>query len=458
MTHPTPEYWSAPAARGPVEAEIILPGSKSLTNRLLLLAALGDRETVVLGALESDDSSAMRAALSTLGAGLEAITADGAPALRVTPFSLRPAPASHRVIDVNQAGTVMRFLPVVAALIEGSTDFVAHESALGRPMGPLFAALRSAGARVERLTPSGEPETGDDATTLPVRVLSAPLPDGDDPRELSFEVDSSSSSQFLSALLLGVNAQSLPARIRHTGGRIPSRAHVDMTVDTLRSFGVVVEEIGENEWRVTPGVRSPEVIRVEQDLSNAGPFLAAAMVTGGRVRVPEWPLSTTQIGDRWREILPQLGGTVELVPTSETTGTLTVTGPERLLPAEIDDAAELAPVLAALMALAEGESRLTGIAHLRGHETDRLAALAREIRALGAEAEEREDGLVIRGTRSPRAVDHQSYHDHRMATAAAVWGLAAPGPRVESIGVTAKTMPDFPALWAGLLGAGEASA
>jgi 3-phosphoshikimate 1-carboxyvinyltransferase len=450
------EWWNAPAVSGPIDAELTLPGSKSLTNRLLLLAALGDRPTTIVGALDSDDSTAMRSALVQLGAGLEETEVDGEPALHVTPLSLRPAPPEHRVIDVNQAGTVMRFIPVIAALIGGTTDFLAHESALARPMGPLFNALRSAGAHaltLSRDTAGAFTAVGDDdAATLPARIVSVEAASGaaDDTSrdELAFEVDASTSSQFLSALLLGVNAQSRPARIRHIGGRIPSRAHVSMTVETLRDFGVVVDEIGENEWRVTPGVTSPEIIRVEQDLSNAGPFLAAAMVTGGRVRVPGWPLTTTQIGDRWREILVQLGATVNLEVTSPDAGTLTVTGPERILPADIDDSAELAPVLAALLALAEGTSRLSGIAHLRGHETDRLAALAHEMTVLGAKVEETEDGLIIQGTRSPQAADHLSYHDHRMATAAALWGLVAPGTRVESIGVTAKTMPSFPEMWA----------
>ncbi|MCB4207192.1 3-phosphoshikimate 1-carboxyvinyltransferase [Arthrobacter sp. UM1] len=446
MTRERMPLWEAPSASRPVEGTVSLPGSKSLTNRVLLLAALGDRPVTVTGALESDDSLAMRHALEQLGAGFEQTTGpEGGDALRVTPVGLGPAPAAHRVIDVNQAGTVMRFVPVVAALLPGTTDFTAHSSATQRPMGPLVAALRSAGVRVD---PLGE---DDDATHLPLRVTGIGTPSG----ELSFEVDASSSSQFLSALLLGVCAQSRPARIRHRGARIPSRLHVEMTVQTLREFGAAVEETAPDEWLVTPPLRMPETVAIEPDLSNAGPFLAAAVVTGGTVRVPNWPLSTTQIGDRWRQILPQLGASVSLEadgPDAESlTGTLTVTGGERVLPAEVDDAAELAPVLAAMLALAEGESRLTGIAHLRGHETDRIAALAAEIRLLGAEAEETEDGLVLRGTASPQAADHRSYHDHRMATAAAVWGLKAPGTRVEAIGVTAKTMPDFPAAWDALV-------
>lgn len=460
MTRERMPLWEAPSASRPVEGTVSLPGSKSLTNRVLLLSALGDRPVTVVGALESDDSLAMRTALEQLGAGFEHTTGpEGGDALRVTPVGLGPAPSAHRVIDVNQAGTVMRFVPVVAALMPGTTDFTAHSSATQRPMGPLFAALRSAGAGVE---PLGEDEGA--ASHLPVRVTGIgtsaregtggqhqPAPSD----ELSFEVDASSSSQFLSALLLGVCAQSRPARIRHTGGRIPSRLHVEMTVQTLREFGVSVAETAQDEWLVTPPLRMPETVSIEPDLSNAGPFLAAAVVTGGTVRVPNWPLATTQIGDRWRQILPQLGASVSLEadgPDAEArTGTLTVTGGERVLPAEVDDAAELAPVLAAMLALAEGESRLTGIAHLRGHETDRIAALAAEIRLLGAEAEETEDGLVLRGTASPQAADHRSYHDHRMATAAAVWGLRAPGTRVEAIGVTAKTMPDFPAAWDALV-------
>ncbi|GAA1347477.1 3-phosphoshikimate 1-carboxyvinyltransferase [Falsarthrobacter nasiphocae] len=447
MTPERPAAWPAPTASGPLQARVRLPGSKSLTNRILLLSALSGEETLVLGALESDDARAMRSALEAFGARFTPSAGpDGVAALHVSPIP--PAePGARRVIDAHQAGTVMRFIPVVAALLGGQTDLLVHESARARPMGPLFAALRGIGAEIVSL------DDGDPATDhLPARI-TAPQARTE---PLRITVDSTASSQFLSALLLGACAQAAPVVVSHAGGRIPSRAHIRMTLESLREFGAEVEELAEDSWRVTPRVRSPRPMAVvEPDLSNAGPFLAAALVAGGTVQVPGWPLATTQIGDRWREILPRLGASVDLAHDDAAgagTGTLTVAGGPRILPAEIDDAAELAPVLAALMALADGESRLTGIAHLRGHETNRLAALVEEIEALGAHAEETPDGLVIRGTSAPRPALHKAWHDHRLATAAAVWGLTAPGTELDDIAATAKTMPDFPQMWAAMLG------
>jgi 3-phosphoshikimate 1-carboxyvinyltransferase len=221
-----------------------------------------------------------------------------------------------------------------------------------------------------------------------------------------------------------------------------------MTVAVLRGVGVAVDDSRPNHWVVSPGPIRAFDLRIEQDLSNAGPFLAAALATRGTVRIPNWPAPTTQVGDLWRSILTTMGATVTF-----TDGTLTVTGGPEIKGADFDETSELAPTVAALCALASGPSRLSGIAHLRGHETDRLAALVAEINRLGGDAEETSDGLVIRPAPLHGGVVH-SYADHRMATAGAILGLAVPGVEVEDIATTAKTMPDFPQLWEAMLAQG----
>ncbi|MDN5755535.1 MAG: 3-phosphoshikimate 1-carboxyvinyltransferase, partial [Micrococcaceae bacterium] len=237
---------------------------------------------------------------------------------------------------------------------------------------------------------------------------------------------------------------------RHDADSVPSLDHIHMTIATLREVGIRIDEPAPNQWLVHPGTVEAFDVAIERDLSNAGPFLAAALAAGGTVRVPDWPAETTQVGARWPEILTRMGAT-----TSYEGGVLTVNGHGTIDGIELADASELAPTVAALAALAGSESRLTGIGHLRGHETDRLAALVTEIKALGGEAEELADGILIRRPVDRGGLFH-SYEDHRMATAGAVIGLAVDGVRIEDIGTTAKTMPDFPGLWQELAATGGA--
>ena len=265
-------------------------------------------------------------------------------------------------------------------------------------------------------------------------------------------IDASASSQFVSALLLVGARFDDGLHLEHVGKPVPSLDHINMTVAVLRGAGVSVDDSVPNHWVVAPGPIRAFDQRIEQDLSNAGPFLAAALATRGTVRIPNWPAETQQVGDLWRGILASMGASVTLAD-----GVLTVTGGPEIKGGNFADTSELAPTVAALCALATGPSRLSGIAHLRGHETDRLAALVSEINRLGGDAEETSDGLVIRPARLHAGVVH-SYADHRMATAGAILGLAVEGVQVEDIGTTAKTMPDFPQLWAGMLAQGEGSA
>jgi 3-phosphoshikimate 1-carboxyvinyltransferase len=260
-------------------------------------------------------------------------------------------------------------------------------------------------------------------------------------------MDASESSQFISALLLAGARYDDGVTVHHDGKPVPSEPHIAMTVETLRDAGVVVDDSEPNTWRVEPSDISPLDVLIEPDLSNAGPFVAAALVTGGHVRVPDWPQHTTQAGDAWRDILDAMGADVSLDRTG-----LTVAGSGTIAGIDVDlhDASELTPVVAALAALADSPSWIRGVAHIRGHETDRLAALASELNRMGGAVEETEDGLRI----TPKPLQggrFSSYADHRMATAGAVLGLRIPGVVVEDIGTTAKTLPDFPGMWAAML-------
>ncbi|MCP9957382.1 3-phosphoshikimate 1-carboxyvinyltransferase [Streptomyces sudanensis] len=441
--HPDP--WPAPYASGPVDATVSVPGSKSVTNRALVLAALASEPGWLRRPLRSRDTLLMAEALRALGVGIEETVSSssagaGAPdgcgeAWRVIPAGLH-GPAS---VDVGNAGTVMRFLPPVAALADGPVRFDGDARSYERPLHGVIDALRVLGARID--------DGGRGA--LPMTVHGGGALDGG-----KVEVDASSSSQFVSALLLSAPRFNQGVEVRHTGSRLPSTPHVRMTVDMLRAVGAQVDEPetgGEpNVWRVSPSALLGRDLVVEPDLSNAQPFLAAALVTGGRVTIPDWPARTTQPGDALREIFTEMGGSCELTDAG-----LTFTGSGRIHGIDVDlgEVGELTPGIAAVAALADSPSTLRGVAHLRLHETDRLAALTAEINALGGDVTETADGLRIRPRPLRGGVFH-TYEDHRMATAGAVIGLAVEGVRVENVATTAKTLPDFPRMWAGMLAVG----
>ena len=433
-------HWPAPLAARPVDATVTVPGSKSLTNRYLVLAALADGPSRLRAPLHSRDSALMIEALRQLGATVTEVPGDGAfgPDLEISPISLDAA-AADTAIDCGLAGTVMRFVPPVAALRRGESRFDGDPHARNRPMGTIIEALAGLGVAVN--APDGGP-----ASSLPFTVHGT-----GEVRGGHLIIDASASSQFVSALLLAGARFTEGLHLEHVGKPVPSLDHINMTVAVLRGVGVVVDDSVPNHWIVSPGPIRAFDQRIEQDLSNAGPFLAAALATRGTVRIPNWPKETTQVGDLWRSILSAMGATVTM-----DAGTLTVSGGPEIKGGDFDETSELAPTVAALCALAAGPSRLTGIAHLRGHETDRLAALVTEINRLGGDAEETVDGLIIRPATLHGGVVH-SYADHRMATAGAILGLAVPGVEVEDIATTAKTMPDFPQLWEAMLAQGPAA-
>ncbi|MFB7863450.1 3-phosphoshikimate 1-carboxyvinyltransferase [Streptomyces sp. NPDC056069] len=433
---PLTGLWPAPYAGGAVDATVTVPGSKSVTNRALVLAALAAEPGWVRRPLRSRDTLLMAEALRTLGVKIEeGVGPDGSgEAWRVIPAGLR-GPAT---VDVGNAGTVMRFLPPVAALADGPVRFDGDPRSHERPLHGVIDALRALGARID-----------DDARgALPMTVHGAGGLQGG-----VVEIDASSSSQFVSALLLSGARFNHGVEVRHVGDRLPSLPHIRMTVDMLRAVGAQVDEPehgGEPDvWRVAPSALLGRDLVVEPDLSNAQPFLAAALVTGGRVTVPDWPERTTQPGDALREIFTAMGGSCELTERG-----LTFTGSGRIHGIDIDlgEVGELTPGIAAVAALADSPSTLRGVAHLRLHETDRLAALTKEINGLGGDVTETGDGLHIRPRPLRGGVFH-TYHDHRMATAGALLGLVVKGVEIENVSTTEKTLPDFPRMWTEMLGA-----
>ena len=417
------DLWPAPHPDGPVRATVRLPGSKSITNRALVLAALSDGPSVVRQALRSRDTELMAAALRELGADVDTTGDDW----KVTPGPFR----GRETIDCGLAGTVMRFVPPVAALADGPVVFDGDPHARLRPMHEVLRGLRGLGVTVE----------DEDRGTLPFTVVGTGHVRGG-----QVTIDASASSQFISALLLAGPRYDEGVDVRHDGKPVPSLPHIDMTVEQLRLHGVEVDDSEVNRWRVLPSAVHAVDVRVEPDLSSAAPFLAAALVAGGSVTVRDWPRRTTQAGDSLREIVTLMGGRAELTDEGLTvTGTGTLHG----LDYDLHDVGELTPAVAALCAIADGPSHLRGIAHIRGHETDRLAALANEFNALGGHVTETADGLTIRPA-PLHGGSFRTYADHRMAHAGVILGLAVAGVSVENIGTTSKTFPDFEGAWSAL--------
>jgi len=412
-----------------------VPGSKSLTNRALVLAALADGPSTITGALRARDTVLMGRALAALGVDVEGL--DGEGPLHVAPQTLH-GPAH---VDCGLAGTVMRFVPPVASLAKGDVRLDGDPRARVRPMNAVIQALEDLGVDID-----------DDARrTLPFTVKGTGSVRGG-----TVDIDASASSQFVSALLLSGPRFDEGIRVRHRGTAIPSMPHVDMSVAMLVEHGVVVDvdavDPTSATWTVHPGtIRALDRV-VEPDLSNAAAFLAAAIVTGGVVTVPGWPARTTQPGDSLRDLFAQMGAVTDLGDDGLTVrGGTTIEG----IDADLHDVGELTPVLAAVCAVAASPSRLRGIAHLRGHETDRLDALAREITALGGDVRQTDDGLTI----IPRPMHggrFETYDDHRMATAGAVLGLVVSGVEVVDVATTAKTLPDFVPMWDAMLGGAPA--
>lgn len=419
--------WQAPF-RGdkPISATLTIPGSKSATNRALVLAALAQTPSTLIRPLHSRDTELMIKALKSLGTEISIASSDSDATINVNPKKLM-GPAS---IDVGNAGTVMRFLLPVAALAQGLIHFDGDPRSHERPVGPLIKALIDLGVSIEH---GGR-------FALPLTINgSGGIAGG------SVSVDASKSSQFLSALLLAAPAMRSGLEVRNVGEHLPSLPHIDMTLDLLETFGAEIS-VESNLWRIK-GSLSGRTISIEPDLSNAAPFMAAVMICGGEVIIKDWPIKAKQPGDRLREIFTRMGATMEFVESGlKVTGSGVVHG----MNIDLRDEGELTPVIAALAALADSPSHLTGIGHLRLHETDRLSALKKEIELLGGKVTEGPDSLLIEPQNMHAGTFH-TYEDHRLATAGALLGLKVSGIKVENIETTRKTLPDFVALWSTLL-------
>ena len=426
-SHP---LWPAPfRGRKPVDAIVTIPGSKSVTNRALILAAQAAAPSIIRRPLISRDSELMSAGLSAMGIGIESKSDAIGDYWILTPAPLQ-GPAK---VDVGNAGTVMRFLPPLAALAQGDISFDGDARSYERPLGPVIKALEDLGIEIEH----------EGRYSLPMVMKSrGSIPGG------ALTIDASASSQFLSALLLVGPSMTNGITVKHSGGTLPSMPHIEMTVQMLRDFGATVTvDTAAQTWRVEPGSLKGLDLIIEPDLSNAAPFISLAMVCGGSITIADWPHETTQPGDQLREIFTAMGSTVEFTEAG-----LKVTGGESIHGIDIDlhDVGELTPSIAALAALADSPSHLRGIGHLRLHETDRLVALTSEINALGGNVVEEETALHITPAPLHPGVFH-TYEDHRLATAGAVIGLVVEGIEVENIATTRKTLTDFPGLWNSLL-------
>ena len=427
--------WPAPfRGRNSVSARVVIPGSKSVTNRALILAAQAQGPSILKRPLISRDTELMVAGLKAMGVGIADIQVDGDLAWQVTPAKLR-GPAK---VDVGNAGTVMRFLPPLSALANGDISFDGDPRSYERPLGPVISALENLGIEIEH--------GGRYALPLVVKGNGA-ISGGE------LTIDASASSQFLSALLLIAPSTTNGITATHKGGALPSMPHIDMTVQMLRDFGAqVTVDKSANSWQVAAGPLHGVDLVIEPDLSNAAPFLSIAMVCGGSITIADWPEETTQPGDQLREIFTQMGAQL-----SRSAAGLTITGTDSIHGIDIDlhDVGELTPAIAALAALADSPSHLRGIGHLRLHETDRLAALTREINSLGGNVVEDETSLRITPAGKFGAGLHggtfHTYDDHRLATAGAVIGLVVPGIEIENVATTRKTLPDFPGLWQSLI-------
>ena len=426
--------WSAPfrsgltAASKPISAIVTIPGSKSATNRALILAALATTPSRIRKPLSSRDTDLMVKGLQSLGCKIEQIKTDQGFDYQVIPGKL----TGPTQIDVGNAGTVMRFLPPIAALATGLIHFDGDERSHQRPIGPVLSALEQLGVSVEH----------NNKYKLPITINGAGKIKGG-----TVEIDASASSQFVSALLLVAPATQEGITIKNIGPSLPSAPHIEMTIQMLEKFGATVQRTA-SSWSVKPCQLIGQDLVIEPDLSNAAPFMAAAMICGGSVQVSDWPLSTTQPGDQLRSIFTKMGAKVELNASG-----LTITGSGKIDGIDIDlgDVGELTPSIAAVASLATTPSALRGISHLRLHETDRLSALANEINNLGGSVTEGPGDLIIKPGKMNASQIFRSYEDHRMATAGAIIGLAVEGVIVENIETTRKTLSDFPGMWQGML-------
>ena len=405
-------------APGPLNATVSVPGSKSLTNRALVCAALAGGHSTIDGALVADDTEAMRTALATLGAGIARDPSSGRLLVTGTGGRLRQGPLA---LNMRLSGTTSRFLLPVVALGDGEYRIDGAPPLRGRPMAPVLDGIRSLGAEVRE---EGEPGC------LPVTVIAPGVLDGGEAA-----VAGDMSSQFVSGLLLAAPYTRAGVRLRLTT-RLVSRPYVELTRAVMAAFGV---EVGP-ELDVPAGRYDATTYVVEPDASTASYFLAAAALVGGRVTVPGLGAGTRQGDARITDLLEAMGAGVE---RTETTTTVTGTGRLRGLGLlDLSDMPDMAQTVAALAPFADGPTEVTGVGFIRGHETDRIAAVVTELGRLGIDARATGDGFVVQPG-EPHPARIATYDDHRMAMSFALVGLRVPGVEIAGPDCVAKTFPGF---------------
>jgi 3-phosphoshikimate 1-carboxyvinyltransferase len=409
----------------PVDADVSIPGSKSITNRALLCAALATGVTELRGVLQADDTEAMQDCIVALGAKSERLSGDGT-VLAVTGVGGKWSPGPVTV-DARMSGTTARFIAPSLLLGSGAYVLDGRESMRERPMGDLVVALRSAGAGVEDRV----------GGRLPLTVKVGPSLSRE-PRVLT--VPGNVSSQFLSGLLLAAPCLERGALVRVEGDLV-SRPYVDMTIAVMSAFGASVTEVSPGEFEVHPtGYTSPGSFVIEPDASAASYAFAAAAITGGRVFVPALGLSSTQGDLRFASILAEMGATVLI--TESGTEVAAESGSLRGVTVNMADCSDTAQTLAVVAVHASGPTMVTGIGFIRQKETNRVAAVVAELRRCGIDATEHDDGFVINpGSVQPAVV--QTYRDHRMAMSFALLGLREPGISIADPGCVAKTFPNY---------------
>ena len=413
--------WHAPTINGAINSTLEIPGSKSATNRAFVLAALGNKNSIITNPLFARDTNLMLEALEKLGCNV---------VKKSNSVEISPMKKDHSEIsiDVGLAGTVMRFVPPLAALSSGTSHFYGDERARNRPMKTLIESLKKLNVKV----------IDNHQGKLPFSIISDGQITGGE-----IEIDASESSQFISALMLVGAKFNNGLTIKHVGQNLPSAPHIEMTIEMLKEVGVKTNQINATTWRIDNQTINSRNWVVEPDLSNAGPFLAAAMVTKGEIKINDWPLQTTQAGNSWIEILSLMGANIQL---NSKQLILKNESDIKGINYNLNDVGELTPVLVAISLFANSKSEFTGISHLRGHETDRLAALVENITAIGGDAKETEDGLIINPKQLHGGV-WKAFDDHRMATAGAVIGLKVKDIYVDDIATTSKTLPNFEEMW-----------
>ena len=404
----------------PPDATVSLPGSKSITNRALICAALAPGETTLTGALFADDTEAMVEAVKSLGA--EVICTPEKAAMRIRGTAGTVETPEGTVVDARMSGTTGRFIAPVLALSERPVTLDGHPQLRARPFGDLADSLRRLGVRVE-FPPGGD--------GLPMSICG-PI------RSRDTSVAADRSSQFLSGLMLA--APLVPGGLRiHVAGAVVSRSYVEMTAAVMRAFGAAVE-VGDQEVRIEgKGYRPLGRFEVEPDASSASYFMAAAAVTGGTVRVEGLGSGSVQGDTRFAALLADMGAEVD----QDEAGTWVTGRPLRGVDVDLSDMSDTAPTLGVVAAVASTPTTVRGIGFVRGKESDRIAAVVSELRRCGVEAQELADGFAVVPRPGPAGARVHTYDDHRIAMAFSVLGLVVPGMQIENPGCVAKTFPGF---------------